>query len=126
MANESKPDIRKMSPQLLVTDLERSIAFYTGHLGFELDFRYEDFYAGIVRGVHSIHLKLGKPSVKDTDDLDIVFGVRHIETLYEELCRRGLTIIQELRQMPYGKEFYVTDPDGHVLAFVEDLPVPQN
>jgi hypothetical protein len=24
-----------------------------------------------------------------------------------------------LRQMPYGKEFYVRDPDGYVLGFVE-------
>ena len=115
----SKPDIRKMSPQLLVADLEHAIAFYTGQLGFEMDFLYEDFYAGVARDGHSIHLKLGEPVIKLGDNLDIVFAVGHIEALYDEFCRKKLNIIQELRQMPYGKEFYVADPDGHVLAFVE-------
>ena len=36
-----------MSPQLLVADIDRSIEFYTKRLGFDLDFRYEDFYAGV-------------------------------------------------------------------------------
>ena len=39
-----------MSPQFLVADLDRSIRFYTEQLGFDLDFRYEHFYAGIVAG----------------------------------------------------------------------------
>ena len=38
--------IKQMSPQLLVTDLERSLEFYRTELGFEIDFLYEDFYAG--------------------------------------------------------------------------------
>lgn len=37
--------IKKMSPQLLVTDINRSIEFYTKKLGFDLDFRYDDFYS---------------------------------------------------------------------------------
>ena len=46
-----------MSPLLPVADVERSIEFYTKKLGFSLDFNYEDFYAGIVKDGHSIHLK---------------------------------------------------------------------
>lgn len=39
--------IKKMSPQFLVADIEHSIEFYTEKLGFDVDFRYEDFYAGL-------------------------------------------------------------------------------
>ncbi len=53
--------IKKMSPQILVTDIGRSIEFYTKKLGFEVDFLYEDFYAGIIKNGYSIHLKLGNP-----------------------------------------------------------------
>jgi hypothetical protein len=53
------PAIRSMSPQLVVADLERSIYFYTAELGFVVDFRYEDFYAGIIRDGYTIHLKAG-------------------------------------------------------------------
>ena len=66
--------IRKMSPQLIVSDLNRSIEFYIQQLGWAIDFRYEDFYAGIIKDGCSIHLKLGKPSPADqkNEDLDIV------------------------------------------------------
>jgi catechol 2,3-dioxygenase-like lactoylglutathione lyase family enzyme len=57
--------IKKMSPQLLVADIDGSIEFYTKKLGFEIDFRYEDFYSGISKDGFSIHLKVGKPSIED-------------------------------------------------------------
>ena len=33
-----------------------------------------------------------------------------------------MTFSVPLRQMPYGVEFYVRDPDGYVLGFVEPAP----
>ena len=116
-----------MSPQLVVADIEHSIDFYTNKLGFVIDFRYEDFYAGINKDGCSIHLKTGKPSLEErknkriNEDLDIVFSVEGIENLYEEFSNRSIEIIQPLRNMPYGKEFYVTDPDGYIIAFLEEL-----
>lgn len=117
--------IKKLSPQLLVTDLEDSIEFYTKKLGFEVDFRYDDFYAGISKDGCSIHLKPGTPSIEErqnkrkNEDLDIVFSVDNIENLYEELLNRSVELIQPLRNMPYGKEFYVADPDGYIISFLE-------
>lgn len=117
--------IKKMSPQLLVADIERSIAFYTQILGFMVDFRYGDFYSGISRGGCSIHLKSGSPieakeSRRKNDDLDLVFSVDNIEGVYAELSGKQVEIIQPIRTMPYGKEFYAADPDGHILGFVEE------
>ena len=115
--------IHKMSPQLLVADLERCLDFYTKILGFDLDFRYEDFYAGISKDGCSIHLKEGNPTSEkgreESEKLDIVFAVEGIEDLYQDIARRPVGIGQPLRVMPYGKEFYITDPDGHVIAFSE-------
>jgi len=114
-----------MSPQLLVADIEHSIQFYTKKLGFEVDFRYDDFYAGICKDGCSIHLKSGKPSIEERQnkrnnrDIDIVFSVDSIENLYEVLLNRSVEFIQPLRHMPYGKEFYVVDPDGYIISFLE-------
>ena len=118
--------IKKMSPQFVVSDLERSIEFYTKKLGFDLDFRYEDFYSGVMKDGHSIHLKLGAPSIeerqsgRDYEDLDVVFSVKGIEELYEEYSLKSIEFIQPLRDMAYGKEFYVADPDGYILGFLEE------
>ena len=122
---ESK--IKKMSPQFLVADIEHSIEFYTKKLDFEVDFRYEDFYAGIIKDNYSIHLKSGKPSIEEREskrenvDLDIIFSVEGVEDLYEELMNKSVEIVQPLCDRPYGKEFYIADPDGYILAFLEEV-----
>jgi catechol 2,3-dioxygenase-like lactoylglutathione lyase family enzyme len=112
------PRLKKMSPLLLVANIERSIEFYTKTLGFTLDFRYEGFYAGIVKDDHSIHLKCGTPT-RSGEDLQVIFSVDNIERLYEEVQSKSVEITQPLRNMPYGKEFYLADPDGNRVAFVE-------
>ena len=53
--------IKNMSPQFLVADIDRSIEFYTTQLDFEVDFRYKNFYAGIIKNGFSIHLKSAAP-----------------------------------------------------------------
>ena len=114
-----------MSPQLLVSDIDRSIDFYTKQLGFDVDFRYEDFYAGIIKDGYSIHLKSGHLSTEErtkkkmNEDIDIVFSVDNIEGLYNELSEKQVEIIQTLRNMPYGKEFYIADIDGYIISFIE-------
>ena len=114
-----------MSPQLLVADLDRSIRFYTEQLGFDLDFRYEHFYAGIVRDGHSIHLKLAhaprdeRQFRRENEHLDITFTVEDNDAAYSDVRNRTVPVTQPLREMPYGREFYVSDPDGYILAFVE-------
>ena len=119
--------IKKMSPQFLVTDIEHSIEFYTKKLGFELEFRYENFYAGIIKDSSSIHLKSGKCSIeerkskRENEDLDVVFSVEGVENLYEEFVNKSVEIIQPLCDRPYGKEFYIADLDGYILAFLEDV-----
>src|SRR6185436_2858208 len=126
MTKTSNITIKGMSPQFLVADMNRSIDFYTKQLGFEVAFRYQDFYAGISKDGHSIHLKIGKASEQErqtkrsNEHLDITFSVENIEDAYEDIKTRSAEVIQTLRDMPYGREFYIVDPDGHVLAFLEE------
>ena len=118
--------IKCMSPQFLVTDINRSIEFYTNKLGFDVDFRYEDFYSGIIKDGYSIHLKLAKPAIEErqnkrnNEHLDLIFSVDKIENIYEEFRNQSIEIIQPLRDMPYGKEFYISDPDDNIIAFLEE------
>ena len=127
MTARTQSKIKKMSPQLLVTDIEHSLEFYTRKLGFDIEFRHEDFYAGVIKNNYSIHLKSGKPSIEERSnkrenaDLDIVFSVEDVEDLYEEFLNKSVEIIQPLCDRPYGKEFYIADPDGYILAFLEEV-----
>ncbi len=116
---------QKMSPQLLVTDLDQAIAYYITKLGFEVEFRHEDFYAGIIKDGFSIHLKSGSPNMEERKnkrarhDLDIVFAVADVQALYDEMLLKEIDIVQPLCDRPYGTEFYIADPDGYILAFLQ-------
>lgn len=116
--------IERMSLQLVVTELERAVEFYTEKLGFSIDFRYEDFYVGIIKDEHSIHLKHGEVSLEKRQDrgvnehLSMMFSVRDIEAVFAHLRAKSVDMVQPLREMPYGKEFYIADPDGHLIGFI--------
>ncbi len=126
MDTSTHPRIKKMSLQLLVADMERSVDFYTKLLGFNIDFQYDDFYTGIIKDGSSIHLKTGCSSVEErankrqNNDLDIIFSIHDIEELYQELLSKSVDIIQPLREMPYGKEFYIADPDGYIIGYIQE------
>jgi predicted enzyme related to lactoylglutathione lyase len=126
MSTNVETRIKKMSPQFLVKDIHHSIEFYTKKLGFELEFFYEDFYAGIIKDGHSIHLKSGTPSMeerenkRENNDLDILFSVEGVDHLYEKLVNKLVEITQPLCDRPYGREFYIADPDGYILAFLSE------
>ena len=123
---DPRMSLKGMSPLLLVKDLERSIGFYTGTMGFAVQFRYEEFYAGIGKDGHSIHLKQAVPLAAEreyrrkNEHVDILFPVAGIAELYNRILGSPADVIQSLREMPYGREFYVADPDGYIIAFYEE------
>jgi catechol 2,3-dioxygenase-like lactoylglutathione lyase family enzyme len=117
-----------IAPVFRVEDLKRSLAFYRDQLGFDLDFCYEEFYAGVSRDGCHIHLRCASPTARDQDAfereefIDASIAVQDIDALWTTFKSAGVTFAVPLRQMPYGVEFYVRDPDGNVLAFVQPAP----
>ena len=70
--------IKGIAPQLRTTDMNSSIRFYTEKLGFEVAFKFEDFYAGITAGENTFHLKLfdkQDPSIPFVEDGDICISI---------------------------------------------------
>lgn len=86
----------------MVADLEHSLDFYTQKLGVEIEFRYEDFYAGVARDGHSIHLKSGslareeRINKSENEHLDPVFSVEGTDGLFEAIESRPICIMQPL------------------------------
>jgi len=115
-----------IAPQFLVDDLQRSIEYYCQHLGFELDFNYESFYASVSRDGCAIHLKAAPKTVADRahrrqhEHLDAHLAVTNATVLHDELITRGAFITKPLEERPWScRDFYVEDPDGYILCFSE-------
>jgi len=117
-----------IAPVLRVADLKRSLAFYRDQLGFDLDFCYEDFYASVRRDGGRIHLQCASAVPRDqaaferNEFLDACVVIRNAEALSAIFAAAGVTFAVPVRRMPYGVEFYVRDPDGYILGFVEPAP----
>ena len=117
--------LKYAAPVFCVADLARSLSFYREQLGFEIEFNYQGFYAGIVRDGCRIHLKRSAPRQRDqkaveaAEHLDACVGVLNAPDLAARFASAGATFSVPLRRMPYGREFYVKDPDGYILGFVE-------
>ncbi len=112
--------------QLRITDLEASIDFYVSKLGFELDFRYQDFYASIRAGGQIFHLKLvdqADPSiayVRDGDHPHIFFPTENLFAKARKLARHGIKLITPIAETPWGtREFSICNNPGHSLYFSE-------
>ncbi len=113
-----------IAPQFLVDDLDAAIAYYRDKLGFELDFSYESFYAGVSRDGFAIHLKCAPKTVSDRahrkrhQHLDAYVAVTGAAAVYDELQSRGALITKPLEAQPWAcLDFYVEDPDGSILCF---------
>jgi catechol 2,3-dioxygenase-like lactoylglutathione lyase family enzyme len=114
-----------IAPVFLVSDLARSLDFYRERLGFELDFAYENFYASVHRDGCYIHLNCASPTPRDqaaferAEHLDACAIVSDAEALAAEFSSAGAPFSVPLRMMPYGAEFYIRDPDGYIIGFVQ-------
>jgi uncharacterized glyoxalase superfamily protein PhnB len=120
--------ITGIAPQFLVDDLDRAIAYYCDGLGFELDFKYESFYAAVRRDGYAIHLKQAaklaadRAHRKQNEHLDAYIAVAGIRNLFSELQTRGADVIKPLEERPWAcLDFYVEDPDGYILCFSEQI-----
>jgi catechol 2,3-dioxygenase-like lactoylglutathione lyase family enzyme len=117
--------LRYIAPVLRVADLGRSLAYYRDRLGFDLEFNYEGFYASVIRDGCRVHLNCSAPPARDqkafeaAEHLDACFGVEDAETLAKAFASSGADFSVKLRSMPYGTEFYVRDPDGYILGFIQ-------
>ena len=128
MTNGKSPTVNHVAPQLLVDDLEASLACYRDRLGFEVDFTYESFYASVSRDGAAIHLKCAPKTVsdrahrRDNNHVDAYIDVSGVEALFDELTARGANVTRGLATQPWGnRDFYVEDADGYILCFSEDV-----
>lgn len=121
--------IKTATAQLRTTDLDASIDFYTTKLGLTLEFRYEDFYAGLRAGDQTFHLKFAcdkDPSIDFVDEqghFHLYFEVDDAQATAEELKAKGIELVEDVHDTDWQtREFIIKDNEGHTLYFGQPLP----
>jgi catechol 2,3-dioxygenase-like lactoylglutathione lyase family enzyme len=119
-----------ISPVLLVSDLERSLAYYRDRLGFQCDaFGEPPDFATAERDGATIMLALCEepsrivPNWRVVDKIwNAYIRVDDVESIYAEVQERGAGIDYTIYNAPSGfREFGVQDPDGYDIAFGQPL-----
>jgi len=114
--------------QLRTTDLKGSIRFYTTEVGLELEFQYEDFYAGIRAGNQIVHLKLvdqKDPSIAFVDEgehFHLYLETDDAKAAAAMLRSNGVALVKDVHETAWGtRELVLRDDQGHTVYFGERL-----
>jgi uncharacterized glyoxalase superfamily protein PhnB len=126
------PQITKLTPNLIVSNVERSIAFYRDVLGFTVTATVPErspyVFAAVQSGVVEVFLNAPDPAQAEYPafkgrpiggTLTLYFEVTGVDALHESLKER-VTVVMPLEKKWYGvTEFAIADPDGWVITFGE-------
>jgi uncharacterized glyoxalase superfamily protein PhnB len=134
LTKESTVKFNKITPNLIVADMERSLKFYRDVLGFTMSQTVPDkppfIFAWMKRGDAEIFLNQHMPPQPGQPDLfagrqiggtlSMYVPLEGIDDLLKTVQGNGVKIAIPLHKEFYGmKEFAVFDPDGYLIIFAE-------
>lgn len=104
-----------------VSDVNASLEFYVGILGFAERFRFGD-YAGIAHGEVQIHLS--GPSATNKKQIgqgSIYIFCDGVDSYFSEVSARGAFTQAPPKDYEYGmRDFVIEDPDHNLVAFGQE------
>jgi catechol 2,3-dioxygenase-like lactoylglutathione lyase family enzyme len=114
----------RVSPNVPVADLDRTIAFYTKHFGFDVGVCWpEDNPTFCILDRDAIRIAFctidSRPDFEKTGQCDLHIDVTNIAEIHESL-KDSLPVEWGPEVFFYGRrEFAVRDPDGYLVIFSE-------
>lgn len=131
------PQVRKLTPNLLVADVSRSLAFYTDVLGFSRGMTVPEqpplVFASVTAGPVEIFFNDAVATIEEYPALEgrpigasgtLFIEVGDIDAYFAEVAPR-VTVVKPLHTQWYGmREFAITDPDGYLLTFAQPVAQP--
>ena len=128
------PGFTKLTPNLLVASVERSLAFYVDVLGFERGLTVPDespfVFASVTSGAIEIFFNDAASAVKEYPGFDgkpigatgtLFIEVEGVDALHDRLKPRVPIVMPIVTQFYGMREFAFEDPDGYVITFAERI-----
>lgn len=136
-------EFSRLVPELIVSDITRSIDFYTRLLGFDVLFdRPDERFAYLDRQGAQIMLEQPTGRAFLAGDLHHPYGrgvnlqieSDDLDALYESIVKAGCDLLLRLEEKRYRvgdnhvgqRQFVVVDPDGYLLRFFRPVEGSQH
>lgn len=126
-------------PELYVSDLEKTLSFYVGILGFNILYqREEEKFAYLQRENAKMmfeQIDIGRDWLTDTPEYPFGRGINFqieisaVDELYQTVKKSNIKLFLDLEEKWYrkdtgfvgNKQFLIQDQDGYLLRFYQDL-----
>jgi uncharacterized glyoxalase superfamily protein PhnB len=126
------PDIQKLTPNLIVSSVDRSLAFYERVLGFTRGMTVPEqppfVFAAVTSGPVEIFFNDRSTVSKESPQManlgpgggnTMFIELTGVDAFHDRIKDR-VTILMPLTTQWYGmREFAIADPDGYVITFAE-------
>jgi len=123
--------ILKLTPELVVTDVDKSVDFYVHLLGFKKTMG-DSHFARLQAGTSELMIMLKSDFDLETPALNrphhsgwslIIIETDDIEEIYKNI-KSQVKIHRQLKSTSYGtREFTFEDPDSYLIQFTQRLKV---
>ncbi len=113
----------RLAPSLPVSDIQRSLKFYSETLGMKIVFEKGNpvIFAILVKDAAELHLMLDKNHLPTERNL-VHLMVNDAKSLYEHLKNSKVKIVKELEDADYGlRQFVFADPDGNRIDVGQEI-----
>jgi uncharacterized glyoxalase superfamily protein PhnB len=126
-ASSGQQFLKRVTPILLVRDVQTCAAFFQQKLGFDIDFLHglPPFYGAVSRDGVCLHMRyvqrpfFAQAAVQEKSLICASIEVSNGQALFEEFKAQGVEFAQKLKKQAWGgTDFHVRDPDGNVISFV--------
>ena len=128
----------KITPNLIVSSVEKSLAFYTDLLGFVHGINVPEqppfVFASVTSGPVEIFLNDRSTVTKESPQMaGLAFGggntmfieVDGIDALHDWIGPKTNVVMPLVTQWYGMREFAITDPDGYVITFAQRVAAPE-
>jgi catechol 2,3-dioxygenase-like lactoylglutathione lyase family enzyme len=112
------PHVENTIPVLGSADVQRSLAFYEGVLGFQREWGFDErcpHIGSVQRDRHPLMI-----SLSESTGITVWIGVSNILPIFEACLAASANIVQPPTNQWWAYEFRVKDPDGNILWFGSD------
>jgi lactoylglutathione lyase len=129
------PHITKLTPNLIVSNVEASLAFYEDVLGFTRGMIVPDrspfVFASVTSGPVEIFFNDRSAVAKESPQLagralgggnTMFIEVEGVDALHDRINPRVKIVLPLVTQWYGMREFALEDPDGYVITFAERVP----
>ena len=135
--SQPKLSCTKLTPNLVVSNVDASLRFYENVLGFDRSMTFPEqspfMFATVTNGPVKIFLSARSTVIKEDLRLsDLTLGggnimlieVDGVDTVHTRIAPL-VKVVMSLRTQSFGmREFAIEDPDGYVITFAERVAKP--